>query len=183
MILRAALLALGLAAATPAHAQQALPPFELGLRLMEAGEPALALKAFNRAIAADGVTAETLSGAAAAYYRIGQAAKAMQLARSAADLAPNLALARNNLGVMLYDSGDHAGALAEFERAFALTSGLDRTIATNLGIAETTVTQRNETVAAEQGDWDVIRFGHGVYRIEPRRPEATPAPAAEEDPT
>lgn len=149
----------------------------LGVRLMQEGEAALALRAFNRAIARDGPSAETLTGVAAALYTLGQPKEATRIARSAVDLDPNLAVARNNLGVMLYEQGDYGDALAELERAYALTAGAHAGIATNLGIAEHVAAQRNaEVVIKEDAEFDLIQFGHGVYRLEKRRPDA-------EDPT
>lgn len=153
------------------------PPLELGVRLMKAGEPMMALGSFNRALARDGPTAPALTGVAAALYRLGQRREALRIARSAVDLDPNLAVARNNLGVMLYEEGDLGGALAEFERAFALTDGIDGDIATNLGIAEYIAGRRDDAgEVVDDATFDLVRFGHGVYRLEPREQSA-------EDPT
>lgn len=156
-----------------------VPPLELGLRLLKSGEPTLALSAFNRALGQGDVTAEALTGVGVALHRLGRRKESVRFLRSAIDVDPNFAIARNNLGVLLYELGDVSGAVGEFEIAYALTEGLDRDVATNLGIAETVTAQtRVETVVTENDvTFDVIRFGHGVFRLTPR--DAPPA----EDPT
>ena len=95
------------------------------------------------------------------------------------DIDPNFAIARNNLGVLLYELGDISGAVSEFEIAYALSDGLNRDISTNLGIAETVAAQTDvETIVTEDNvTFDVIRFGHGVFRLTPRNI------VGEEDPT
>ena len=101
----------------------------------------------------------------------------MNFLRSAIDLKPNFAIAHNNLGVVLYELGDIGGAIGEFEAAYALTGGADRDIATNLGIAELSNARQTETIVENDNiAFDVIQFGHGVYRLEPRTNAA-------EDPT
>lgn len=156
-----------------------VPPLELGLRLLKSGEPTLALSAFNRALGQGDVTAEALTGVGVALHRLGRRKESVRFLRSAIDVDPNFAIARNNLGVLLYELGDVPGAVSEFEIAYALTEGLDRDVATNLGIAETVSAQtRVETIVTEDNvTFDVVRFGHGVFRLTPR--DAAPA----EDPT
>ncbi len=117
--------------------------------------------------------------AGVALHRLDRRKEALRFLRSAVDIDPNFTIARNNLGVLLYELGDVAGAVTEFEIAYALTNGLDRAIATNLGIAETATAQTEvETIVTEDNvTFDVIRFGHGVFRLTPR--DAPPA----KDPT
>ena len=148
-----------------------LPPsMELGLRLMRTGEASLALAAFNRAMAEDGPSAEALTGVSAALHRMGLKKEAIKVLKSAVELDPNLAVARNNLGVLLYETGDIGGAQSEFERAFALTGGADERISINLGIAEhNNVTSESTRIGELDFDFDLIQYGHGVYRLEPRR--------------
>ena len=163
-----------------------VPPLELGLRLLKSGEPTLALSAFNRALSAfnralgkGDVTAEALTGVAVALHRLGRRKESVRFLKSAVDIDPNFAIARNNLGVLLYELGDISGAVSEFEIAYALSDGLNRDISTNLGIAETVTAQTDvETIVTEDNvTFDVIRFGHGVFRLTPRDI------VGEEDPT
>lgn len=154
-----------------------VPPITLGLRLLRSGEPSLALNAFNRALSEGELTAEALTGLGVALHQLGRSKVAARILRSAVDVKPNFAIAHNNLGVVLYELGDVSAALGELEIAYALTDGVDQTIATNLGITELAATRQPETIITEEDvAFDVIRFGHGVYRLEPR----TTAP---EDPT
>lgn len=147
-----------------------LPPsMELGVRLLNAGEASLALGAFNRALSEDGLNAEALIGIGAAMHKLGRRKEALRVMKSAVDLDPNLALARNNLGVLLYEMGEISAAVFEFERAFALTGGADDRISTNLGIAEFNASMEDtDEIIANDFDFDVIQYGHGVYRLEPR---------------
>ena len=156
-----------------------VPPMELGLRLLRSNEPTLALSAFNRALSQGDVTAEALTGVGVALHRLDRRKEAVRFLRSAIDINPNFAIARNNLGVLLYETGDVTGAISEFQIAYALTNGLDRNVATNIGIAETVTAQTEvETIVTDNNvTFDVIRFGHGVFRLTPR--EVPPA----EDPT
>lgn len=156
-----------------------VPPLELGLRLLKSGEPTLALSAFNRALGKGDVTAEALTGVAVALHRLGRRKESVRFLKSALDIDPNFAIARNNLGVLLYELGDISGAVSEFEIAYALSDGLNRDISTNLGIAETVTAQTDvETIVTEDNvTFDVIRFGHGVFRLTPRNI------VGEEDPT
>lgn len=140
-------------------------PMELGLRLMREGEPSLALGAFNRALA-DEVTAEALTGVASAYHALGQPKQAEQLLRAAIKRDANFALARNNLGILLYEAGDYAAAERELRRAYAITGGADTTIATNLAFAEFALAQTPAPAIKDADAFDVIQYGHGLYRLE-----------------
>lgn len=149
---------------------------DIGVRLIRANQPEMAIDAFSRVITRDGVSAEALTGLGVAYHRMGRPGQAERLFKSAVELDPNAPAARNNLGVVLYDDGAYAAAHSEFERAFALTAGRDETVRTNLGIAELTLSLHQDDAAVDEAEFDVIQYGHGVYRLEPRKPDATVAP-------
>lgn len=140
-------------------------PMELGVRLMRAGQPSQALGAFNRALSEE-VTAEALTGVASAYHAMGRRKEAKKLLLAAVDRNGNFALARNNLGIVLYEEGDYAGAERELRRAFAITGGADHAIATNLAFAEFALSQAPEPALEDAETFDVIQFGHGLYRLE-----------------
>lgn len=142
---------------------------EIGERLLAAKQPDLALRAFNRDIAANGVSDAALLGLGVAYLRLGQRREALRFLRAAVDLAPDNAMARNNLGVLLHSEGDYAGAHAEFTRAYALTGGADPRIRDNLGMAEYALEAHGDAVLLDEAEFDVIQYGHGVYRLEPRK--------------
>jgi len=171
---------------TMPEANTSLPPqtppaseLDIGVRLLAANQPAMALDPFNRSIPLDGGSADALTGIGASYLQLGQRAQALQFLEAATTLDPNSALARNNLGVALYDEGDYVRALTEFNRAYALTDGLDVSIATNVGIAEAALAEAGQAIpAVDEVQFDVIQYGHGVYRLEPRTAEP-PATLAE----
>ena len=144
-------------------------PVEIGKRLLAADQPEMALASFQRALATGDVSSDALVGVAVASLKLGRRKDARVFLRAAIDADPNSAVARNNLGVLLLDDGDYAGALSEFQLAFALTDGADRAIATNLAMAEhahqVALGSQPELDAAE---FDVIQYGHGVFRLEPR---------------
>ena len=146
-------------------ASAAQDPMALGLALMRQGQPSQALGAFNRALA-DEVSAPALTAAASAYHALGQPREAEQLLRAAVERDANFALARNNLGILLYESGDYVAAEQELRRAFALTNGADRAIATNLAFAEFALSQQTPPPPPDAAGYDVIQYGHGLFRLE-----------------
>ena len=155
---------------------QAPASFEIGARLIRANQPEMALGAFTRLIAEKGVTAEAMIGVGVAYLRMGRREDAIRSFEQAIEVDPNIPVARNNLGVALYEDGAYAAALSEFERAYALTGGLDPVVRTNIGIAEFAMATRADEVIVDDADFDVIQYGQGVYRLEPRKPDGEAAP-------
>jgi len=88
---------------TTAIAARSVSPLIVGIRLLAANQHALALDAFNRSITEEGVSANALAGIGVAYHGLGQRKQALKFSQSAVDMDPNSAIARNNLGVLLYD--------------------------------------------------------------------------------
>ncbi|MEM7525899.1 MAG: tetratricopeptide repeat protein [Pseudomonadota bacterium] len=150
-------------------------PFDVGVRLLAVRQHEMALGAFRRAMLRDGLTAEALTGAAVASMRLGRPNAARKLLESAVTVDPRSAVAHNNLGVALYDVGDYEGAFARFELAFALTEGADQSVAQNLEMAKFALDDSaSPKPKLDEADFDVIQYGHGVYRLEPRRETAEP---------
>lgn len=161
---------------SPAAATAALDHTSIGVRLLAANQPNMALTSFNRALGEDGPTAEALTGAAIANMRIGRGGVAVRLLESAIGVDNDYAPAHNNLGVALYDEGDYIGALAAFQRAHQLTGGTDNAVATNLDMAEFVIADTAATTPQlDEAEFDVILYGNGLYRLERR---AKPRPAA-----
>jgi Flp pilus assembly protein TadD len=140
-------------------------PMDLGLRLMRANQPSQALSAFNRALAVE-VTVEGLVGVSSAYHALGQSKQAEQLLRAAIKRDANFALARNYLGIILYEAGDYAAAERELRRAYAITGGENAAIATNLAFAEYALSQVPAPIIKDAEAFDVIQYCHGLYRLE-----------------
>lgn len=146
-------------------------PVELGRLLLAQNQPELALKSFVRGITDTGGT-EALTGAAVALLKLGRTGEARRLLEAALAREPDLAIARNALGVSHYEAGRYAAALEEFRRADELTGGADPAIALNIGVAAAALAdQGGDKPRLDAFDYDVIQYGHGVYRLVPRAAE------------
>lgn len=152
------------------------PTVGIAERLIAANQPEMAAGVLEKIIADNGPDALTMTGLGVAYHQSGRRSLALRFFRAAIDLDPNFAMARNNLGVALYDDGDYAAALSEFERAFAITGGLDPVIRTNIGIAEIAAVVHADILAVDDADYDVIQYGQGVYRLRERDADEQAAP-------
>ena len=107
----------------------------VGHRLMAAGEFQLALDAYTRAAAQQGLNVDTLSALGSANLRLGRLGQAEGLLRRAVAEAPDFAPAWNNLGVLLMERGDVAEATEVFRRAYATDNGNSDQIRDNLRLA------------------------------------------------
>lgn len=107
----------------------------VGHRLMAAGEHELALKAYTRAAAQQGLNVDTLSALGSANLRLGRLGQAERLLRRATKLDPTFAAAWNNLGVILMEQRKYGEAAQIFRRAFATDNGNSDQIRENLRIS------------------------------------------------
>lgn len=107
----------------------------VGARLMDAGEYELALKAFTRAAAQQGLNSRTLTAIGSANLGLGRLGQAERLLRRAVKEDEDNAAAWNNLGVVLMEKGAYPEAAQVFRRAFALSSGASETVRDNLAKA------------------------------------------------
>ena len=136
------MLALALAACGPSRPERVFAPgladreaadgLETGHRLMAAGEPELALRAYQRAVAERGLDVDTLSALGSANLALGRLGQAERFLRRATTEAPDFPPAWNNLGVLLMERGEYAEAVEVFRRAFATDSGNSEEIRANL---------------------------------------------------
>ncbi|MEX2517876.1 MAG: tetratricopeptide repeat protein [Paracoccaceae bacterium] len=147
-------------------------PVEIGKRLLAENQPELALSAFNRGIASASsaeARAVALTGAGVALLKLGRGGEARRLLEAALTLDPELVTAHNALGVAHHDARRHAAAAASFRRASELSGGDDPAIRANLGMAEAALADDAANVPKlDEFDYDVIQYGHGVYRLTPR---------------
>jgi Flp pilus assembly protein TadD len=107
----------------------------VGHRLMAAGEYELALKAYLRAAADQGINVDTLSALGSANLQLGRLGQAEQLLRRALEEDPTFVPALNNLGVVLMEEGKAGEARQVFQQAFAQDSGQSDSIRENLRLA------------------------------------------------
>ncbi|RVT87144.1 tetratricopeptide repeat protein [Rhodobacteraceae bacterium CCMM004] len=136
----------------------------VGHRLMAAGEYELALKAFLRAAAEEGETAEVLSSLGTANLGLGRLGQAERLLRRAVEVDPGFAEAWNNLGVVLMERGHVAEAALVFRRAVALDSGESDDMRANLSLA---LAKRDDPTyhADADANFALVRQGTGSYAI------------------
>ncbi|MEC7760790.1 MAG: tetratricopeptide repeat protein [Pseudomonadota bacterium] len=137
----------------------------VGHRLMEAGEYELALKAYLRAAAEDGISVDTLSAMGSANLYLGRLGQAERLLRQAVEDDPTFAPAWNNLGVVLMETGNVGEAVRVFKIAFGADSGKSDSIRENLNLALSK--QENVTYDGEeeQAEFALMRRGRGDYLL------------------
>ena len=139
----------------------------VGHRLMEAGEYELALKAYLRAAAEDGMSVDVLSALGSANLALGRQGQAEALLRQAIDLDPNFVPALNNLGVVLMNRDQVPEARVVFQQAFAADSGQTDSIRENLrgAIALLEKPVYDSDKEAEVHTFSLVRRGHGEYAL------------------
>lgn len=141
----------------------------VGHRLMAAGEPELALKAYFRAAAEDGVNADVLSAIGSANLALGRLGQAEKILLRALEQDATFVPAINNLGVVLMEQGRAPEARIYFQRAYALDSGNSDAIRDNLkraiAMTENSIYADAQAPAAPQivygqtGSYELVRRG------------------------
>lgn len=137
----------------------------VGHRLMAAGEYELALKAYTRAAAQQGLNVDTLSALGSANLKLGRLGQAERLLRRATDEAPDFPAAWNNLGVVLLEKGDYAEASEVFRRAFATDNGNSDQIRENLRLALANLNDPFYDPSQQNQDFKLVRRGTGDFVI------------------
>ena len=136
----------------------------VGHRLMDGGEPELALDAYTRAAAEIGLTVEVLSGLGSANLALGRLNQAERLLRQAVEEDEASPEMWNNLGVVLMERGKTAEASEVFRRAYALDNGQNDSIRDNLRLALAKI--ENTVYAPEQEqEFKLVRRGQGDFLI------------------
>ena len=137
----------------------------VGHRLMAAGEPELALKAYLRAAARQGLNADTLSAIGSANLQLGRLGQAERVLRRAVEEDQLFAPAWNNLGVVLIERGQIAEASEAFRRAFAADGGNSDEIRDNLALALAMMNDPGDNPGQEDQEFNLIRRGAGNYLL------------------
>jgi Flp pilus assembly protein TadD len=130
---------------------------------MEAGEYELALKAYYRAAAEDGVNVDTLSAIGSADLKLGRLGQAEQVLRRALEADPSFVPALNNLGVVLMERGKPGEARAVFQKAYALDSGETDSIRENLKLAIARTEAQVYDAPEDEGEFQLVRREKGRY--------------------
>ena len=135
----------------------------VGHRLMASGQYELALAAYYRAAAQQGVNVDVLSAIGSANLKLGRLGQAEQILRRATEVDQTFPPAWNNLGVALMEQGEYGEAARVFRLAFALDSGRSADIRDNLRLALAKV--ENPAYSEGEDAFRLVRRGPGVYRI------------------
>ena len=133
----------------------------VGHRLMAAGEFDLALRAYTRAAAQQGLNVDTLSALGSANLRLGRLGQAEKLLRRAVAEDPDFPPAWNNLGVILMEKGEYPEAAQVFRRAFATDNGNSDAIRDNLRKALALVENSSYVDPNENAQFQLVRRGSG----------------------
>jgi tetratricopeptide (TPR) repeat protein len=139
----------------------------VGHRLLAAGEGELALKAYYRAIAENGVSVDALSAIGSANLALGRLNQAEKILRDAIKIDETFVPAWNNLGVTLMESRQIPEAVEVFRRAFALDSGQTPQIRDNLSLALETQDKIRYGGQPEEviTNFALVRRGNGEYLL------------------
>lgn len=136
----------------------------VGHRLMEAGEHELALKAYLRAAAEEGITVDVLSALGSANLALGRLGQAEQMLRRALEVDREFVPALNNLGVVLMERDRPGEARLVFQEAFALDSGQSDSIKQNLQLAiAETEGRRYDAPEEEAPTLELVRREKGKF--------------------
>jgi Flp pilus assembly protein TadD len=136
----------------------------VGHRLMQAGEAELALEAFQRAAAEQGLTSETLSAMGTANLGLGRLNQAEDLLRRATEEGDAWPEVWNNLGVVLMERGKTAEAAQILRKAYALDNGQSDAIRDNLRLALDKL-EKTAYDPEQQQDYKLVRRGSSEYLI------------------
>lgn len=137
----------------------------VGHRLMAAAEYELALKAYTRAAAQQGLNVDTMSAIGSANLKLGRLGQAERWLRRATEEAPEFPAAWNNLGVILLEKGDFAEASEVFRIAFATDNGNSDQIRQNLTLALDNLGDPDYDPEQQNQDFKLVRRGTGDFKI------------------
>ncbi len=135
----------------------------VGHRLLAAGEYELALKAYNRAAAQQGLNVDTMSAIGSANLSLGRLGQAERWMRRAVEEDPTFPPAWNNLGVILMERGEVAEASEVFRRAFAADNGNSDEIRENLRLALANLENPGNSEIQQNQNFNLIRRGAGDF--------------------
>lgn len=140
-------------------------PRIVGDRLLASGEAELALDAYIRAAAQDGLTPDLLRAMAAGNMQLGYLGQAERLLRDAVEAEPENAAVWNDLGVVLLEKGDVGEAHQSFRRAFALDPNTPQILA-NLRLSLARLDDvRYADLEEEEEAFTLTRRKDGVFEL------------------
>jgi len=143
---------------------EAVDGLRVGHRLMAADEHELALDAFRRAAATEGLTADVLSALGSANLALGRLGQAEDLLRRAVKADETSPEAWNNLGVVLMERGKTAEAGQIFRKAYGLDNGQSDAIRDNLRTALAKI-ENSSFVGDRDQEYKLVRRGSSDFLI------------------
>ncbi|TFL19012.1 tetratricopeptide repeat protein [Jannaschia formosa] len=152
--------------AAPGHvpgAADEVDPMIVGDRLLAADQPELAIDAYLRAAARDGMTQGIRLSIASANIELGRLGQAEALLRDVLEEDPQNAGAMNNLGVVLLEQGEWGEAHRVLRAAFALQPTPE--IRDNLLVSETKLASRTYADAHNENAFTLTERGNGVVTL------------------
>ncbi|WP_102222590.1 tetratricopeptide repeat protein [Acidimangrovimonas sediminis] len=147
------------------NVHEAVDGLVVGHRLMAAGEYELALRAYYRAAAEQGMNADVLSAIGSANLKLGRLNQAELILRRALELDPTNVPAMNNLGVVLMGQGKYSEARLVFRNAYGLDSGQSDEIRENLKLAIAKSENSAYDPAQQSNNTSLVRRGNGRYLL------------------
>ncbi len=148
-----------------AHISEAVDGLIVGHRLMAAGEYEVALRAYTRAAAEQGLNADVLSALGSANLKLGRLGQAKKLLKSAVEKDDRFVPAWNNLGIVLSSEGNLREAKRVFQLAYGLDNGNSEEIRTNLTKIIAKIENSSYTVENNNNEFDLVRRGNGRYLL------------------
>jgi len=137
----------------------------VGHRLMASGEYELAIKAYNRSISENGVTADVLSALGSANLQLQRLGQAETLLRAAVEKDKDFAPAWNNLGVVLANTDQNEEAAVVFRIAFGLDKGKSEEIRMNLTRALAKIENKDYIGEQQNEEFELVRRGNGRFLL------------------
>lgn len=138
----------------------------VGHRLMDAGEFELALEAYTRAAATDGLTAEVLSNVGIANLALGRVGQAEGYLRDAIEKDEMRPEIWNNLGIILMETNQTAEAVQSLKKAYALDNGESDAIRDNLRLALAKLDNSAYDDPQLQEEFKLVRRGSSDYLLQ-----------------
>ena len=151
--------------ADTANISEAVDGLIVGHRLMAAGEYEVALRAYTRAAAEQGLNADVLSALGSANLKLGRLGQAKKLLKRAVEKDDRFVPAWNNLGIVLSSEGNLREAKRVFQLAYGLDNGNSEEIRTNLTKIIAKIENSSYTVENNNNEFDLVRRGNGRYLL------------------
>ena len=136
----------------------------VGHRLMDAGEYALALRAYTGTIPERGLTVDVVSAIGSANMKLGRLGQAEDFLRRAVKIDDGFVPAWNNLGVILISRGEFSEAREVFKVAYGLDRGESTDIRANLLLAEEKLANIEPQIDTD-ANFLLVRRGNGRYLL------------------